>query len=69
GSGYILGSEMSNLAGDWRWGLRVTPILGFIAVLMILFLLKDPNRGESEGHGNEIEATTYLQDLKDLGSN
>uniref|UniRef100_A0A0K2VED7 Protein spinsterlike [Musca domestica] n=1 Tax=Lepeophtheirus salmonis TaxID=72036 RepID=A0A0K2VED7_LEPSM len=69
GSGYMLGSEMSHLTGDWRWGLRVTPILGFAAVVMILFMLKDPNRGECEGHGNEIKTTTYFQDLKDLAAN
>ena len=52
GLGYVVGSETTNLAGgDWRWGLRVTPILGLVAVFFILFLMTDPPRGESEGHG------------------
>merc|ERR1719422_1698244 len=36
GLGYVVGSETTNLAGgDWRWGLRVTPILGLLAVFFI----------------------------------
>jgi MFS family permease len=69
GLGYVVGSEMTSLAGgDWRWGLRVTPILGLIAVFLILFLMVDPPRGESEGHG-ELKATTYAQDIKCLAKN
>ena len=69
GLGYVVGSETTNLAGgDWRWGLRVTPILGLVAVFFILFLMVDPPRGESEGHG-ELKATTYTKDIKCLAKN
>ncbi len=69
GLGYVVGAETTQLAGgDWRWGIRVTPVLGTVAVLLILFFMEDPQRGESEGHG-DLKATTYLTDLKSLAKN
>ena len=69
GLGYVIGAETTNLAGgDWRWGLRVTPVLGLIAVFLILFCMKDPPRGEIEGH-EDMAATSYVQDLKSLAKN
>ncbi len=63
-------SQVANAAGgDWRWGLRVTPGLGLAAVLLVIFLMADPPRGESEGHGGELKATTYRQDLASLARN
>jgi len=68
GLGYVVGSETAQLAGDWRYGLRVTPFLGLVAVLLILFYMMDPPRGESEGHG-DLKATTYWEDLCALAGN
>ncbi|XP_061397205.1 protein spinster [Musca vetustissima] len=67
GFGYIVGSETAHLAGNWRWALRVTPILGIAAVALIL-LIKDPERGESEGSHN-LSTTTYTEDIKYLVKN
>ncbi|KAH8400771.1 hypothetical protein KR009_000939 [Drosophila setifemur] len=67
GMGYIVGSKTAHLANNWRWALRVTPILGIVAVFLIV-LIKDPERGQSEGSHN-LEATTYKQDIKDLIKN
>ncbi|XP_073848475.1 lysolipid transporter protein spinster isoform X1 [Musca autumnalis] len=67
GFGYIVGSETAHLAGNWRWALRVTPILGIAAVALIL-LIKDPERGESEGSHN-LSTTTYTEDVKYLVKN
>ncbi|XP_017010268.2 protein spinster isoform X2 [Drosophila takahashii] len=67
GLGYIVGSKTAHLANNWRWALRVTPILGIVAVLLIV-LIKDPERGHSEGSHN-LEATTYKQDIKALVKN
>lgn len=53
--------------GDWRWALRVTPFLGAIAVVLI-FLIKDPERGESEG-SHHVESSSYTEDIKDLVKN
>jgi len=49
GLGYMVGAQVADLAPDWRWGLRVTPFLGLIALVGIFFFVQDPERGESEG--------------------
>ena len=64
---YIVGSETAHLAGNWRWALRVTPILGIAAVALI-YMIKDPERGESEGSHN-LSNTTYTEDVKYLMKN
>lgn len=48
GLGYIVAAAMTNLTGDWRWGLRITPILIFITVILMIFFMADPERGETE---------------------
>lgn len=59
---YIVGSETARALGSWRYALRVTPFLGVIAVVL-LFLTKEPARGQSEGSHN-LESTSYKEDLK-----
>ena len=68
GLGYIVGSETARIFGDWQWGLRATPVLGIVAVVLILFLLTDPPRGESEGH-EDLQAASYREDLAYLATN
>lgn len=68
GMGYIVGSETAKLFGGWQWGLRATPVLGIVAVVLILLLLTDPPRGESEGHG-DLQANSYSEDLSYLSKN
>jgi hypothetical protein len=58
GMGYIVGAKMAELCGSWQWGLRATPVMGIVAVVLILLLLQDPPRGESEGH-QHLKAQTY----------
>ncbi|XP_051860013.1 protein spinster isoform X7 [Drosophila nasuta] len=67
GLGYIVGSKTAHLANNWRWALRVTPILGLIAVVLI-FLIKDPKRGASEASHN-LQPTSFLTDVKELVKN
>ena len=40
-----MGSGVSMLAGSWRWGLRITPILAFGALITGTIALRDPPRG------------------------
>jgi len=58
GLGYMVGSSVAHAAGDWRWGLRVTPFLNLLAVVLMIFFLEDPERGEKEakerGHNGEV---------------
>lgn len=67
GLGYIVGSEAAKMGGSWHWGLRVTPLFGAIATLLILFVVQDPPRGESEGA--HLSTTSWWDDIKSLGKN
>merc|ERR1711963_229329 len=68
GLGYVVGQALSVAFGSWHYALRGTPILGAIAVLLLMFFLEEPKRGESEGH-DQLKATSYKEDLKSLASN
>ncbi|XP_052893687.1 protein spinster isoform X2 [Anopheles moucheti] len=61
GCGYIVGAKMASLMNSWVWSLRVTPVLGAIAVGLII-MLRDPQRGQSEGT-HHMEATSYKADI------
>ncbi|XP_050506344.1 protein spinster isoform X2 [Diabrotica virgifera virgifera] len=65
GLGYIVGAKTAELMDQWQWALRVTPPLGFVAVVLVIFILSDPERGQSECSGH-MEATPWLEDLKYL---
>lgn len=65
GLGYIVGSQVSVLAQDWHWALRVTPALGLIAVLLLLFVVREPKRGAVEARP-ELHQTSWLTDLRVL---
>ncbi|XP_057372296.1 protein spinster homolog 3-like [Daphnia carinata] len=67
GLGFIVGASMASAFGSWQWGLRVTPLLGFVAVLLIVFVVQEPPRGEAEG--SRLSATSYWDDLKYLAKN
>ena len=68
GLGYIVGSKVAEALNDWRWALRVTPGLGVLCVIMIIFLVKEPPRGEAEG-GSHLHATSWTADLAQLARN
>ena len=69
GLGYMVGSEVGQAAEDWRWGLRVTPFMGLLAVLLIVFVMTDPPRGGSEGGANLQAASDVKEDLMSLKRN
>ncbi|VDM49162.1 unnamed protein product [Toxocara canis] len=64
GLGYMVGSYMSMWAGAWEWGVRVTPILGLVCILLIAFLLDDPIRGNADSAF--IENSSFIEDVKSL---
>ncbi|KYN05586.1 PREDICTED: protein spinster isoform X1 [Cyphomyrmex costatus] len=68
GLGYITGGETTRITGQWQWGLRITPVLGIIAILLLLFVVRDPIRGEREG-GVHLTSTTWSYDIKQLLKN
>ena len=68
GLGYVVGQGLASAFGEWQYSMRGTPVLGTIAVLLILFILVDPPRGEAEGQQN-LKASSYSEDLKHLSMN
>ncbi|XP_058679056.1 protein spinster homolog 1 [Ammospiza caudacuta] len=68
GLGYIAGSKVKDLAADWRWALRVTPVLGLVALLLLLALVSDPPRGGLDGAPATL-STSWGHDLRELGRN
>jgi len=74
GLGYMIGAETATIATNmgaeegWRWGLRVTPVMGLIAVILIMWVMQQPSRGEVEG-GAHLAATSFASDLRYLAGN
>ncbi|XP_062392249.1 protein spinster homolog 3-like [Sardina pilchardus] len=67
GLGYIVGSTIASATGDWRWALRLNPILGALGLVLLLILTPNPPRGASDLQGGvQIERTSYLEDIKYL---
>ncbi|XP_040907426.1 protein spinster homolog 3 [Toxotes jaculatrix] len=70
GLGYIVGAGCATLTGDWRWALRITPILGLVGLVLLVFLCPNPVRGAAETHGEGVtERSSYLEDVKYLLKN
>lgn len=66
GMGYIVGSNVAQAFNDWRWALRVTPPLGFISVLLLIFVVQEPKRGSAEGTANgELDMGGSRSNIKD----
>jgi MFS family permease len=61
GLGYGIGSEITLLTGSWRWGLRLTPILGMFVLFLIIKFLEEPTRGQVDFA--YFERTSLKQDL------
>ena len=47
GLSFVLSSKVSELFGDWRWALRMTPLLSLICVILLTFLVKEPQRSSA----------------------
>lgn len=60
GLGYIVGTEVAKLFGAWQWGLRVTPIIGAVCVILCLFVVHEPRRGAIERGENPNAVSTSV---------
>ncbi|XP_057677683.1 protein spinster homolog 3 isoform X2 [Corythoichthys intestinalis] len=70
GLGYITGSSIASLTGDWHWSLRITPILGVVGLILVLFLCPNPPRGAAENNQHGVNGrSSYLEDIKYLLKN
>ncbi|RXN38626.1 spinster -like protein [Labeo rohita] len=70
GLGYIVGSKVDDVAGDWHWALRVTPGLGLLAVILLFVVVQEPKRGAIEARPEHpLQRTSWLADIKALCRN
>ena len=65
GLGYMVSSMAAYHTGDWRWGLRITPLLNWATIVLMVFFCSDPPRGESdfeatEGRKNKVEVKVRI---------
>lgn len=66
GLGFLMGTLALDL-GDWRWIFRITPAIGLIATLFLLFL-REPVRGQSDGGfiDNQKDRSTIRENINYL---
>jgi MFS family permease len=63
GMGYIVGSNVANYFDDWKWALRVTPPLGFISVILLIFVVSEPKRGGADGNAIDTSVSSFKEDV------
>ncbi|XP_078081297.1 protein spinster homolog 1-like isoform X2 [Mustelus asterias] len=70
GLGYILGSGVMKLTGNWHWSMRVTPCMGLLIFIFLIIFVPEPPRGASEDHiDTPSSRTSWKEDLKYLSTN
>ncbi|KAI3385549.1 hypothetical protein SNEBB_008530 [Seison nebaliae] len=69
GLGFIIGSNVADIFGDWRWSLRVTPAIAVICIVLLAVLVEDPKRGDADVGVNMVSHSTFKEDLMDLLTN
>ncbi|XP_017510504.1 protein spinster homolog 3 isoform X3 [Manis javanica] len=73
GLGYVLGSAVTALTGNWHWALRIMPCLEAVALILLITLVPDPPRGAAEKQGNVamggLRRSSWCEDVRYLGKN
>ncbi|XP_023412084.2 protein spinster homolog 3 isoform X2 [Loxodonta africana] len=72
GLGYVLGSVVTELTGNWLWALRVMPCLEAVALVLFILLVPDPPRGAAEKQGEATTKrprSTWCEDVRYLARN
>jgi hypothetical protein len=68
GMGYIVGAKMAELCGSWQWGLRATPVMGIVAVVLILLLLQAALWNRNRRNRNFLTSGTGTVTCKKIGT-
>ncbi|XP_025719754.2 protein spinster homolog 3 isoform X5 [Callorhinus ursinus] len=72
GLGYVLGSAVLQLTGNWHWAFRVLPCLEAVALTLLIALVPDPPRGAAEKQ-EEVAVgdlrSSWCEDVRYLGRN
>ena len=65
GLGYVIGTQITQLANDWHWGVRVTPFLNILALVLLVIFMLDPPRGEASSttSGTSEKRSSWGTDL------
>jgi hypothetical protein len=64
GLGFIVSSSVADAFKEvWRYALRMTPPLGLLCVLLLIFEFKDPKRDGADGHITEENDLPMWQDI------
>ncbi|XP_006761561.1 PREDICTED: protein spinster homolog 3 [Myotis davidii] len=70
GLGYVLGSAVKALTGNWRWALRIMPCLEAVALILLITLVPDPPRGAAEKQREVRDLrSSWCADVRYLGRN
>ncbi|XP_050018711.1 protein spinster homolog 3 isoform X1 [Alexandromys fortis] len=72
GLGYVLGSVVAELTGNWRWALRIMPCLDAVALVLLILLVPDPPRGAAEKQEEvavRAPRRSWCEDVRYLGRN
>ncbi|XP_059005486.1 protein spinster homolog 3 isoform X9 [Mustela lutreola] len=72
GLGYVLGSAVLQLTGNWRWAFRVMPCLEAVALILLIVLVPDPPRGAAEKQEEVAMGdprSSWCEDVRYLGRN
>ncbi|XP_029783701.1 protein spinster homolog 3 isoform X3 [Suricata suricatta] len=72
GLGYVLGSAVLQLTGNWRWAFRVMPCLEAVALILLILLVPDPPRGAAEKQEDVAVGgarSGWCEDVRYLGGN
>ncbi|KAK2495181.1 hypothetical protein MC885_008967 [Smutsia gigantea] len=73
GLGYVLGSAVMALTGNWHWALRIMSCLEAVALILLIALVPDPPRGAAEKHGDVAmggpRRSSWCEDVRYLGKN
>uniref|UniRef100_A0A4W2FIM6 SPNS lysolipid transporter 2, sphingosine-1-phosphate n=1 Tax=Bos indicus x Bos taurus TaxID=30522 RepID=A0A4W2FIM6_BOBOX len=67
GLGYVLGSAVAELTGNWRWALRIMPCLEAVALILLIMLVPDPPRGAAEKQGVATTGDPQSSWCEDVG--
>ncbi|XP_060243326.1 protein spinster homolog 3 isoform X3 [Meriones unguiculatus] len=72
GLGYVLGSAVAELTGNWRWALRIMPCLDVVALVLLVLLVPDLPRGAAEKQeavAVGAPRSSWCEDVRYLGRN
>ncbi|XP_033040922.1 protein spinster homolog 3 isoform X2 [Trachypithecus francoisi] len=72
GLGYVLGSAVTTLTGNWRWAFRIMPCLEAVALILLILLVPDPPRGATETQREGAAGgsrSSWCEDVRYLGKN